>query len=126
VIVASYVQVWHLKPEVDIRIVHFTFSLRRVLFLSRAGDYYELLAKPTCRVAMPWVFHRVALDELVMIVNLDLIQCIQSFIITLVVSAANQEKLLSVWILYTLEIVRKTAIIVWLHLYRLNGLVPDV
>jgi ABC-type amino acid transport system permease subunit len=75
---------------------------------------------------MPWVFHRVALDELVMIVNLDLIECIQSFIITLVVSAANQEKLLSVWILYTLEIVRKTAIIVWLHLYRLNGLVPDV
>ena len=75
---------------------------------------------------MPWVFHRVALDELVMIVNLDLIECIQSFIITLVVSAAYQEKLLSVWILYTLEIVRKTAIIVWLHLYRLNGLVPDV
>ena len=75
---------------------------------------------------MPWVFHRVALDELVMIVNLDLIECIQSFIITLVVSTANQEKLLSVWILYTLEIVRKTAIIVWLHLYRLNGLVPDV
>lgn len=77
-------------------------------------------------MAMPWVFHRVALDELVMIVNLDLIECIQSFIITLVVSAAYQEKLLSVWILYTLEIVRKTAIIVWLHLYRLNGLVPDV
>ena len=77
-------------------------------------------------MAMPWVFHRVALDELVMIVNLDLIECIQSFIITLVVSTANQEKLLSVWILYTLEIVRKTAIIVWLHLYRLNGLVPDV
>jgi len=75
---------------------------------------------------MPWVFHRVALDELVMIVNLDLIECIQSFVITLVVSAAYQEKLLSVWILYTLEIVRKTAIIVWLHLYRLNGLVPDV
>jgi len=77
-------------------------------------------------MAMPWVFHRVALDELVMIVNLDLIECIQSFVITLVVSAAYQEKLLSVWILYTLEIVRKTAIIVWLHLYRLNGLVPDV
>jgi len=77
-------------------------------------------------MAMPWVFHRVALDELVMIVNLDLIECIQSFVITLVVSTAYQEKLLSVWILYTLEIVRKTAIIVWLHLYRLNGLVPDV
>ena len=60
------------------------------------------------------------------VVDLDLIKRIKCLIITLVVSTTNQEKLLGVWILHTLEIVRKTTIVVRLHLDCLNSLVLDV
>lgn len=75
---------------------------------------------------MPRVLHRIALNELVMVVHLDLIERVQRLIIALVIASANQVELLRVRVLYTLEIMRKTAIVVRLHFDGLNGLVPNV
>lgn len=75
---------------------------------------------------MPWVLHRVALNELVVVVHLDLIKGVKSFVIALVVTTANQVQLLGVRVLHALEIMRKTTVVVWLHLDGLDRLVPDV
>lgn len=72
------------------------------------------------------MLHGIALDELVVIVNLNLIQGVKSLIVTLIVASANKVKLLSVWVLNTLEIMRKTTIVVRLHLDRLNRFVSYV
>lgn len=72
------------------------------------------------------MLHGIALDELVVIVNLNLIQGVKSLIVTLIVASANKVKLLGVWVLNTLEIMRKTTIVVRLHLDRLNRFVSYV
>lgn len=72
------------------------------------------------------MLHGIALDELVVIVNLNLIQGVKSLIVTLIVASANKVKLLGVWVLNTLEIMRKTTIVVRLHLDRLNCFVSNV
>lgn len=125
-IVAADVEVWHLEPKVDTRVVHLALSLGRVLLFSGASDNDELLAEPAGGVAMPRVLHGIVLDELEVIVNLDFVESIESLVVTLIVAASDQEKLLSVRILHALEIVWKTAIVVRLHLDGLHSFVPDV
>lgn len=75
---------------------------------------------------MPWVLHGITLDKLIVVVDLDLVQRVQCLVIALIVASADEVKLLGVWVLYTLEIVRKTTIVVWLHLDGLHSLVSDV
>jgi hypothetical protein len=46
VIVATHIQVGHLKPEIDVGVVHFRLNLRIIFFFSRACDHDELVRKP--------------------------------------------------------------------------------
>lgn len=61
-----------------------------------------------------------------MVVNLYLIERVKSVVVTLVVAATNQVKLLSEWVLNTLEIMGEATVVVWLHLDGLYGLVTKV
>ena len=71
-VVSADVQIWHFKPEVDIRVVHLTLSLGAIFLFSAPSHYNKLFAKPDGRVAMSWVLHRVSLGQAVSVVGLDL------------------------------------------------------
>lgn len=126
VVMASNIQVWHFEPEVDVWVVHFALGLGGVLLLSWACDDNELFAEPAGWVAMPWVFHWVALYELEMVIDLYFVKSIECLIVTLVVASTNQEKLLGIRILHALKIMWKTTIIVRLNFNGLNCFTPDV
>lgn len=123
---AAYVQVWHFKPKINVRIVHLTFGLGGVLFFSGTSNHDKFLPKPACRVTVSWVLHGVTLDELVVVVDLNLIERVESIIITLVVTTTNEEELLREGVLHALEIVGEAAVVVWLHLDCLYSLVANV
>jgi len=71
---------------------------------------------------MSWMLHRISLDKLELVVNLNFIQRIKSLIVTLVVTSSNKVELLGLWVLNTLEIMWEAAIVVWLNLDRLHCL----
>ena len=77
-------------------------------------------------MAVPWMFHGITLDELVVVVDLNFVKRVKSIIVALIITSTNQEELLSKWILDTLEVVREAAIVVWLDLDSLHCLVPNV
>ena len=83
------IEIRHFKPEIDIRIVHFTLGLRCVLLLPRACDHNKLAAKPTGGMAMSRMLHRVAFHKLVVIVDLNLIKRVKCIIVTLVITTTN-------------------------------------
>ena len=56
-VVAAFVQLRQVEPEVDIDVVALCFDMRLVVFLSRTGNYDELVAKRAGRVAMSWILH---------------------------------------------------------------------
>ena len=77
-------------------------------------------------MAVPWVLHGVTFDEREMIVDLDLIQRVESIVIALVVTATNKVKLLSIWLLNALEVVREAAVVVWLNLEGVHSLLSEI
>lgn len=122
VIMTAYVQIWHLEPKINIWVIHFTFCLWCVLFFSWTCDDNEFFSKPTSRMTMSGMFHRISLNKLESIIDLNFIQRIKSFIVTLVITSSNKVELLWLWVLNTLEIVWETTIVVWLHLDCLHCL----
>lgn len=114
-IMSSNIQVWHLKPKVDVCVIHFSLHLRVVFLLSRSSDNYELVREPNSGVAMSWVLHAVPLNEVIAIVGLDLEKGIESFLILLVVTTSNKVKL-TLGSIYTLEVMWELVLVFHFHL----------
>jgi hypothetical protein len=114
-IMSSNIHVWHLKPKVDVCVIHFSLHLRVVFLLSRSSDNYELVREPNSGVAMSWVLHAVPLNEVIAIVGLDLEKGIESFLILLVVTSSNKIEL-TCWSVYALKVVRELILVFHFHL----------
>lgn len=92
-IVPSHVEVWHLEPKIDIGVEHLALCLGTVLLFPRASYHDELVAEPRSGMAMSWMLHGVAPDEVEPVVDLDLKRVIKCLFILLVVTTTNHEEL---------------------------------
>lgn len=72
------------------------------------------------------MLHRITLDKLEMVINLNLIQGVKCIVVTLVITTTDKVELLSEWILNALEIMWEAAVIVRLHFDCLHSLVSDI
>lgn len=103
VIMSTNIKIWHLKPEIDIRVVHFSFHLRLVFFLSWASDNNELLSEPTCWVTMSWMLHWVSLDHRVVLIHLDFKKIVKRALVFLVITTTNKVEL-TIWPITALKV----------------------
>ena len=110
VIMSTNIQVWHFKPKIDIRVVHFTFYLWTVFFFSGAWNHNELISKPASWVAMSWMFHLISFDKSEIVLCLDLKKRIKCILIFLIVSTTNHVKL-TFWPIYTLKVMWERCLI---------------
>ena len=103
VIMSSNIKVWHLKPKINICVVHLTLHFWRVFLFSTSSDHNEFLTKPGAWMSVSWMLHWVSLDKSEAIFGLNLVHVVESVLILLIVTSTDHEKLTK-WSIDKLEI----------------------
>ena len=100
---SSHIKIWHLKPKVDICIVHFTFHLWAIFFFSGTCYNDKFFTKPNSWMTVSWMFHGITFNKVIWVWSLNFKKIIERFVISLIVSSSNHVKL-SIWAIDSLKI----------------------